>query len=123
MIRRPPRSTLFPYTTLFRSHREGGWGCRVHGQSGAALVHAAETPVGGDAPEVRRTKMLVPEHQQNMADIQERVVERAVEIGGNSERHLARQLRRGGRAAAAVQAAARIHGPSFRLIHIHSPSV
>src|SRR2546429_5382704 len=24
MIRRPPRSTLFPYTTLFRSIREGG---------------------------------------------------------------------------------------------------
>src|SRR5688572_33074461 len=24
MIRRPPRSTLFPYTTLFRSHREQG---------------------------------------------------------------------------------------------------
>src|SRR5260221_9745835 len=23
MIRRPPRSTLFPYTTLFRSHEEG----------------------------------------------------------------------------------------------------
>src|SRR5437764_6857517 len=23
MIRRPPRSTLFPYTTLFRSHRNG----------------------------------------------------------------------------------------------------
>src|SRR5947208_7973738 len=37
MIRRPPRSTLFPYTTLFRSahgHREGlrtlGRGHRVH---------------------------------------------------------------------------------------------
>src|SRR3712207_7983176 len=30
MIRRPPRSTLFPYTTLFRSRREGrlGGGCR-----------------------------------------------------------------------------------------------
>src|SRR6266404_4294575 len=29
MIRRPPRSTLFPYTTLFRSsfdHRRGGFG-------------------------------------------------------------------------------------------------
>src|SRR3712207_7761067 len=26
MIRRPPRSTLFPYTTLFRSIREGGRG-------------------------------------------------------------------------------------------------
>src|SRR5256886_17489826 len=28
MIRRPPRSTLFPYTTLFRSPLEGG--ARVH---------------------------------------------------------------------------------------------
>src|SRR3712207_7109837 len=26
MIRRPPRSTLFPYTTLFRSARRGGDG-------------------------------------------------------------------------------------------------
>src|SRR3712207_7774711 len=25
MIRRPPRSTLFPYTTLFRSHFYAGW--------------------------------------------------------------------------------------------------
>src|SRR2546430_13162454 len=41
MIRRPPRSTLFPYTTLFRSptlaalpeHR------RQHGASGAAGLH------------------------------------------------------------------------------------
>src|SRR3712207_7419104 len=29
MIRRPPRSTLFPYTTLFRSARDCGRG-RVH---------------------------------------------------------------------------------------------
>src|SRR3712207_5976758 len=27
MIRRPPRSTLFPYTTLFRSHAFGSLGC------------------------------------------------------------------------------------------------
>src|SRR2546426_1342122 len=27
MIRRPPRSTLFPYTTLFRSRRERAPGC------------------------------------------------------------------------------------------------
>src|SRR3712207_9010086 len=26
MIRRPPRSTLFPYTTLFRSRRKGSQG-------------------------------------------------------------------------------------------------
>src|SRR6266511_5873192 len=28
MIRRPPRSTLFPYTTLFRSDRSGRFGDR-----------------------------------------------------------------------------------------------
>src|SRR5260370_31232674 len=35
MIRRPPRSTLFPYTTLFRSHdsrhQRGRTGKRLHG--------------------------------------------------------------------------------------------
>src|SRR5438034_6983476 len=32
MIRRPPRSTLFPYTTLFRSTRRGGrWWSRARG--------------------------------------------------------------------------------------------
>src|SRR5256885_9008637 len=29
MIRRPPRSTLFPYTTLFRSYREAGYRSRA----------------------------------------------------------------------------------------------
>src|SRR2546427_13054375 len=29
MIRRPPRSTLFPYTTLFRSHHRVRWGPRA----------------------------------------------------------------------------------------------
>src|SRR5436305_4830820 len=27
MIRRPPRSTLFPYTTLFRSRNRASYGC------------------------------------------------------------------------------------------------
>src|SRR3712207_8560216 len=43
MIRRPPRSTLFPYTTLFRS---------VHGRAAAARLrraHRARQPqAGGD---------------------------------------------------------------------------
>src|SRR5437868_12763848 len=30
MIRRPPRSTLFPYTTLFRSTKRGRRGALVH---------------------------------------------------------------------------------------------
>src|SRR3712207_8260756 len=37
MIRRPPRSTLFPYTTLCRSRLHGAWGDRVF----AALLDGA----------------------------------------------------------------------------------
>src|SRR2546430_3598313 len=35
MIRRPPRSTLFPYTTLFRSSTAGAFGalCRTKSQA------------------------------------------------------------------------------------------
>src|SRR2546425_7724286 len=36
MIRRPPRSTLFPYTTLFRSCRATPAGYREHPESGRA---------------------------------------------------------------------------------------
>src|SRR3712207_7125484 len=33
MIRRPPRSTLFPYTTLFRSEGDGSFPDRPHPRS------------------------------------------------------------------------------------------
>src|SRR5256885_11597881 len=45
MIRRPPRSTLFPYTTLFRSQRGGGPAPPVaahRGKSGQADSGGAE---------------------------------------------------------------------------------
>src|SRR2546428_4231348 len=32
MIRRPPRSTLFPYTTLFRSRAQGGVSLKQQGE-------------------------------------------------------------------------------------------
>src|SRR5690606_41601026 len=35
LIRRPPRSTLFPYTTLFRSQ----WGALIH-EIGLSIAHA-----------------------------------------------------------------------------------
>src|SRR3712207_8644814 len=44
MIRRPPRSTLFPYTTLFRSERERQLVRPVRG----AVVHAPRVVLGGD---------------------------------------------------------------------------
>src|SRR2546428_12234266 len=54
MIRRPPRSTLFPYTTLFRSHvgedANSAHSPQTHGRIGAAERHLAEFIVfgGGD---------------------------------------------------------------------------
>src|SRR2546430_5728374 len=38
MIRRPPRSTLFPYTTLFRSTSRAAWAII------AGVFHTASTP-------------------------------------------------------------------------------
>src|SRR3712207_9034723 len=43
MIRRPPRSTLFPYTTLFRSGR----GARPLGLHAAAAAAAGGGPAAG----------------------------------------------------------------------------
>src|SRR3712207_8619080 len=50
MIRRPPRSTLFPYTTLFRSSAGLGWGGSCFPKDVAALRATAreyehETPL------------------------------------------------------------------------------
>src|SRR5690349_24163371 len=37
MLRRPPRSTLFPYTTLFRSHSDP----RITGSDGGTQMHSS----------------------------------------------------------------------------------
>src|SRR3712207_7045327 len=44
MIRRPPRSTLFPYTTLFRSEEGGALG--LVGESGSGKTVTALTVMG-----------------------------------------------------------------------------
>src|SRR3712207_8779933 len=51
MIRRPPRSTLFPYTTLFRSH---------HGERGETAVAPAHQRLG-DQTERRPQRGAGPE--------------------------------------------------------------
>src|SRR3712207_8370435 len=42
MIRRPPRSTLFPYTTLFRSVVDLGVGSGSHAEQTAAVMVGLE---------------------------------------------------------------------------------
>src|SRR2546422_1893980 len=51
MIRRPPRSTLFPYTTLFRSHPGGG--ADLHPSGGARHLVVKEGRKGGDRKSTR----------------------------------------------------------------------
>src|SRR2546422_8424763 len=54
MIRRPPRSTLFPYTTLFRSdvelraHRCGGVGRDLHALRRDAEENGVRVPARGE---------------------------------------------------------------------------
>src|SRR5256885_3060166 len=62
MIRRPPRSTLFPYTTLFRSHGFVSW---VLLSMGAVLVrHAnlAGREPGINGPRDRKSTRLNSSH-------------------------------------------------------------
>src|SRR5690349_23179311 len=65
MIRRPPRSTLFPYTTLFRSHFVGIGGAGLSGI--ARLMHQAGIAVSGsdanDSAVLRRSEEHTSELQ------------------------------------------------------------
>src|SRR3712207_6978926 len=47
MIRRPPRSTLFPYTTLFRSDAEKARRAHVVAGEGEAVLPRAHAAAGG----------------------------------------------------------------------------
>src|SRR5438309_7247488 len=42
MIRRPPRSTLFPYTTLFRSHVELSFSCESFARGLGFTEHSGQ---------------------------------------------------------------------------------
>src|SRR5258708_30440633 len=54
MIRRPPRSTLFPYTTLFRS---------IAARRGRLFVHDRERPFLHGAVRDRKSTRLNSSHQ------------------------------------------------------------
>src|SRR2546422_9010368 len=59
MIRRPPRSTLFPYTTLFRSAPVGPGSDRTRpGRS----HRSPPVPIGPTAPEDRKSTRLNSSH-------------------------------------------------------------
>src|SRR5947208_10937302 len=65
MIRRPPRSTLFPYTTLFRSHPADS---RRSRSAGATAFGAAPTPgrARSSSPGRGRTTSRSEEHTSEL---------------------------------------------------------
>src|SRR3712207_8332101 len=68
MIRRPPRSTLFPYTTLFRSPGGGprGAGARAHVHRGRARdrrVRAPRRAPGGTSAKGRVRRRRGPDRK------------------------------------------------------------
>src|SRR3712207_7711292 len=73
MIRRPPRSTLFPYTTLFRSAREGhaegpgGAGRRGRGRRrGAGRRPTSPAPGGAGSEGTSRPLARSEEHTSEL---------------------------------------------------------
>src|SRR2546422_11218703 len=69
MIRRPPRSTLFPYTTLFRSHA----GLQVLADGQLAARHIGDIAVDVGIGEVLRAGVEKAEAAEKIAEASGRV--------------------------------------------------
>src|SRR3712207_8552927 len=70
MIRRPPRSTLFPYTTLFRS---APWPVRTKPCASIATPHPLSHSVSGSAPTKRnRLRMAASRSEEHTSELQSR---------------------------------------------------
>src|SRR2546429_3068335 len=67
MIRRPPRSTLFPYTTLFRSHPTSLW--RLGRRARAACGCSRQRPRPSAAPQPHR----IPRSEEHTSELQSRL--------------------------------------------------
>src|SRR3712207_8016353 len=68
MIRRPPRSTLFPYTTLFRSGRRPGRRASSRRSGRSPPRRLAEAPA---APPARRAPPC-PRSEEHTSELQSR---------------------------------------------------
>src|SRR2546430_6013719 len=71
MIRRPPRSTLFPYTTLFRSHTSGSSRrrhprCSSRQQRSTSSTYMNHRSSYGDSPARADARMKIGEHTSEL---------------------------------------------------------
>src|SRR3989475_13208022 len=93
MIRRPPRSTLFPYTTLFRSSSNEAWNGRSARRTESAGVRRAATRelgrgldsmqdfrrLGGRAGGLRSGRTVMQDHSPAVAGAE-------IDVGGGDRR-------------------------------------
>src|SRR2546426_3108450 len=77
MIRRPPRSTLFPYTTLFRSIPEIDTGTHAHPELAEALERG-EVPAEFDAVRDQIAEALVKDRKSTRLNSSHLVISYAV---------------------------------------------
>src|SRR2546426_6845028 len=67
MIRRPPRSTLFPYTTLFRSRDPAQPLCQAHRDLGG---NAPGAPVGDAAAGIHGAEVAASRSEEHTSELQ-----------------------------------------------------
>src|SRR2546422_5323841 len=85
MIRRPPRSTLFPYTTLFRSHVHGlAEGARPSARAGARRRVAADARARED---LARSRTLLRPGRLRGGDQEIPADQHAGDLAARSEEH------------------------------------
>src|SRR3712207_7702261 len=73
MIRRPPRSTLFPYTTLFRSRRGGHRPSTFTGSSRSATREAVHNgPDTRSESATRFTRYEIRRSEEHTSELQSR---------------------------------------------------
>src|SRR2546422_7650312 len=68
MIRRPPRSTLFPYTTLFRSDRLARDRAGVHHAHDALTVDEHRRRHAAERVALAHLSLLVEQHRERHLD-------------------------------------------------------
>src|SRR5687767_15435980 len=67
MIRRPPRSTLFPYTTLFRSPKPAAVGMRF---TSSTLAPNRQPLRSRNSPSARITIFSAPRSEEHTSELQ-----------------------------------------------------
>src|SRR5947199_4911024 len=89
MFRRPPRSTLFPYTTLFRSPAKvGGWIvlCQPLGNDAHISLRLLDTDAAAQAASVKSRRRRSEEHTSELQSLRHLVCRLLLEKKKNKEK-------------------------------------